>query len=655
MTRTVLRTLLCSALLCAGTIHRAAAQSERTEKGNLIIEGVPATPEALRDRLNAYQNTRSAGFVDWDEATGGMMITTRFGNAPQLHHVAGPGMDRRQITFFPEPIGGASYCPDVSQRGFLFSKDVGGNEFRQTYWFDLNTGSYRLLTDGKSQNSLGGWNHKGTQFAYTSTRRNGKDYDIYLGNHKNSDHSLVLQVEGAWGPRDWSPDDSKMIVGQGISAAESYIYTLDLATKKLTKLNESAEKFSYGGAAFSADAKSVYLISNQGSEFEKLRKLDLATGKQNELTSGINWDVQGFTLNDARTQMAFAVNANGLTELYLMDLKSEKYEQVKGLPVGLIGGVSFNKAGTKLALNLSSATTNSDVFVYTLATKKLERWTNSEVGGLNTSTFVDARLITFPTFDQVDGKPRQISSFYFPAANKSAAKNGKVPVVINIHGGPEGQAVPSFSSIYQFMSVEMGVAVLTPNVRGSTGYGKTFLGLDNGMLRENSVKDIGALLDWIKTQPDLDPERVAVWGGSYGGYMTLACMTHYSDRLRCGVDVVGISNFITFLENTEAYRRDLRRVEYGDERDPAMRAFFEKIAPANNVAKITKPLFIVQGRNDPRVPYTEAEQMLAAIKKQGVPAWFMMAKDEGHGFRKQDNVTAYQQAVVLFFQQHLLP
>ena len=651
---------LCLLLLSLGlslTLRaQAPATPERTERGNLILESVPATPVELRDRLNAYLNTRSASFVDWDEATGGMLIATRFGNAAQLHHVAGPGMARRQLTFFAEPIGAARFCPDVSQRGFLYTKDVGGNEFRQLYWRDLATGTDRLLSDGgRSQNSLAGWNHKGTQFAYTSTRRNGKDYDIYLGDHRSANHSLLLQVEGSWGPADWSPDDSRMIVGQYISAGESYRYVLDVATKQLTKLNPSAPKTAYGATAFAADAKSVYLVSNEGSEFQKLRRLDLATGRQTLITGPIEWDVEDFELNHARTQAAFTVNADGLTELYLLDTKTDKYTQVPGLPVGLIGGVQFNKAGTHLALTLTSATTNGDVFVLDLKTLKLTRWTESELGGLNAQTFVDAQLIRFPTFDQVNGRPRQISSFYYPAAHQRAAKNGKVPVIINIHGGPEGQSQPAFSAFYQFLSVELGVAVLAPNVRGSSGYGKTFLDLDNGVLRENSVKDIGALLDWIKTQPGLDPERVAVWGGSYGGYMTLACMTHYSDRLRCGVDVVGISNFITFLQNTEAYRRDLRRAEYGDERDPAIRAFFEKIAPANNVAKITKPLFIVQGLNDPRVPYTEAEQMLAALKKQGVPAWFMMAKDEGHGFRKLDNVTAYQQAVVLFLQQHLLP
>ena len=193
-----------------------------------------------------------------------------------------------------------------------------------------------------------------------------------------------------------------------------------------------------------------------------------------------------------------------------------------------------------------------------------------------------------------------------------------------------------------------------PNVRGSSGYGKAYLQLDNGYQREDSVKDIGALLDWVARQSELDAERVAVIGGSYGGYMVLASMTHYDDRLRAGIDIVGISNFVTFLENTQDYRRDLRRVEYGDERDPEMRAFLEKISPTTNAGKITKPLFVAQGLNDPRVPASESEQMVEVIRENGGVVWYLLARDEGHGFRKKANRDYYGRAVVLFLQEHLL-
>jgi dipeptidyl aminopeptidase/acylaminoacyl peptidase len=226
--------------------------------------------------------------------------------------------------------------------------------------------------------------------------------------------------------------------------------------------------------------------------------------------------------------------------------------------------------------------------------------------------------------------------------------------MINIHGGPEGQSRPGYVGSLNYFLNEMGIGIIFPNVRGSSGYGKTFLTLDNGMKREESVKDIGSLLDWIGKQPDLDPERVMVTGGSYGGYMTLAVATMYNDRIKASVDVVGISNFISFLKNTESYRRDLRRVEYGDERDPAMNAYFEKIAPLNNAGMIKKPMFIVQGGNDPRVPRTEAVQMAEKIKSNGGVVWYLEAKDEGHGFRKKTNADYQRFATILFMQKYLL-
>jgi dipeptidyl aminopeptidase/acylaminoacyl peptidase len=243
-----------------------------------------------------------------------------------------------------------------------------------------------------------------------------------------------------------------------------------------------------------------------------------------------------------------------------------------------------------------------------------------------------------------------ISSFLITPKNTS----GKIPVLIDIHGGPEGQSTATFNSNHQYFANELGIAILRPNVRGSSGYGKTYLKLDNGMLREESVKDIGALIDWIATQPNLDASRVAVIGGSYGGYMSLACMTLYNDRLKCGTDLFGISNFVSFLKNTSGYRVDLRRVEYGDERDPTMAAYLQKISPLTNIKKITKPIFIYQGENDPRVPLTESEQMVEALKQNGVKVSYVRAKDEGHSIAKKANRDYTYAAISWFLKKYLI-
>ncbi len=626
------------------------SQVDRKEVGNLVMENIPEIPQQLKDRIFQYQNTRSASFQDWLHNDAGILISTRFGETAQFHKVKKPGAYREQITFFNEPVSGATLCPDKNKNIFLFTKDVGGGEFYQIFSFDLDNASYKMLTDGKSSNGGVNWNNKGDKFSFFSTKRNGTDWDIYVADLKNPESAeMVLSEGGSWGAGDWAPDDKSIIVGKYVSANESYYYTLDLASKKLEQINPSSEKIAYGGAAYSKDGKGIFITSDENSEFQRLRYYDLKTKKFTVLTSDINWDVESFTLTEQGDKLAFTVNEDGMSKLYMLDTKTMKYSAAPNILVGQVYGLEFHPDGKKLAMVLNTPQSSGDVSVMDLSNNSLERWTYSEVGGLNTSKFSIPELIHFPSFDQVDGKPRMI-----PAFITKPKGNGPFPVVIDIHGGPEGQAQPYFNPIVQYYVNEMGIAVIEPNVRGSSGYGKSYLQLDNGFKREESVQDIGKLLDWIATQPDLDPKRVAVTGGSYGGYMVLASMTHFNDRLKCAVDIVGISNFVTFLTNTQDYRRDLRRVEYGDERDPKMNEFLQKISPTTNAHKITKPLFVVQGLNDPRVPYTEAEQIVDIVRKNGGEVWYLLAKDEGHGFRKKTNRDFYIWSEVLFLEKYLL-
>jgi dipeptidyl aminopeptidase/acylaminoacyl peptidase len=381
-----------------------------------------------------------------------------------------------------------------------------------------------------------------------------------------------------------------------------------------------------------------------------LKYYDLSTKKFTSLTANIPWNVGGMTINKTRTTIAFTTNENGVYKLYTMETATRKIAEVKGIPTGVIGGLRFNPDGTELGFVLNTPQTPSDIYSVNLSTQTLQRWTYSEVGGLDNGSFTVPTLITYESFDKVNGKPRKIPAFCY----KPKQATGKLPVVINIHGGPESQALPTFSSFNSYLTNELGVAIIVPNVRGSAGYGKSYLLLDNGLKREESVKDIGALLDWIAKQPELDPTRIAVYGGSYGGYMVLASMAHYNDRIKCGIDVVGISNFVTFLQHTEDYRKDLRRAEYGDERDPKMKEFLLRISPANNVDKITRPLFIIQGLNDPRVPASESEQIKEKMIGRGNKVWYLLAKDEGHGFRKKNNVDYMQWSIVLFLEENLL-
>lgn len=627
-------------------------QNVKKEIGNLVIENIPEIPEVLKERMNQYQNARSASPQGWRADGKGMLMSTRFGETSQLHFIERPGGARKQLTFFREPVGGASFSPNPAYNGFMFTKDVGGNEFRQLYWFDLSTGNFEMLSDGgRTQNSGVMWDETGNSYIYVSTRRNKKDYDLYLSSMNNpKEAKLILDKGGSWSPVDWSMDGKKVLAANYISANKSFLHILDLETSKLEEINPSSEDISYGRAAWTADGKGVFYTSDQGGEFRTLKYYDLATKKSTEITSTIPWDVSGFIVDKKRKIMIFEVSENGIDKLYKLDMASKKYSMLPNLPTGIISAGDFHPDGKIFSLLINSPQSPSDIFTYDLKSNKLTQWTFSEVGGIDNTKFVSPQLIEYETFDLVGGKPRLIPAFYYKPQNKTS----KIPVLINIHGGPEGQSVPSFSAFRSYLTNELGIAVIEPNVRGSTGYGKTFVKLDNGFKREESVQDIGKLLDWVSKQPELDASRVAVMGGSYGGYMVLASLMHYSHRLRCGIDVVGISNFVTFLQNTEEYRRDLRRVEYGDERDPAMRAFLEKISPLNHVDKITKPLFIVQGLNDPRVPATESEQMKNQMQQRGMEVWYLLAKDEGHGFRKKENSSFQQWATVMFLEKYLL-
>ncbi|MCH8334762.1 MAG: alpha/beta fold hydrolase [Proteobacteria bacterium] len=637
----------------------AADSIQRTEanNGKLIMEDIPVIPDAIVNDLNQFQNVRSASFRDWTENGRGVYITTRFGDVNQIHRVDMPGGARQQITFYKEPVGGVSRQP--GGRKLIFTRDTGGSEFTQIFMLDPADGSTKLLTDGKSRNGATVWDRQGRRFAYQSTRRNGAANDVWLMDPMDpaASEMILESPDGTWwGPAEFSESGSKLLISNYVSIADSRVYILDLDSREKKLMAGGAQKTSANiPLGFDKDEGGFWLVTDSGGEFKQLAWQRLQADAEPEIvTADIPWDVNNGEISHDRRRIAFAANENGRSKLYLLDTETKQYRSVDNIPTGLLFGLDFSPDDRYLGMTLNTATTPSDTFVLELGDGPLEhgrliRWTTSEVGGLDTSIFQTPELIEYPTFDNDGDSQRQIPAWLYKPRGA-----GPFPVVISIHGGPEGQARPGFSSTYQMWVEKLGIAVVIPNVRGSSGYGKSYLSLDNGFRREDSVRDIGALLDWIATQPDLDQDRVAVFGGSYGGYMVLASAFHYSDKLKAAVDIVGISNFVTFLENTQDYRRDLRRAEYGDERDPAMRAHLEKISPLNNVEKIAIPMLIVQGENDPRVPVTESKQVVEALRSQGQTVWFMNALNEGHGYRKKENRDIYQQVTVLFLQEHLI-
>lgn len=636
----------------------ALAQDTVAPPAAMVLENVPPVRAALAAQVARYNEFKPTSYAGWHPTRLEMIVSRRHQNTPQLFRVAKPGAPLELLTDYPEPVRGAQYEPK-NGRYYVFSRDSGGNEVFRAYRREVGAkgGNALPVTPDNRRVQDTAWAYTSNKLLYVTVpvgRQGSNDKiesTISIADPSQPEQARVLAQlpGGGWGGFAFSHDDKQLVYSEYVSANESYLWLMDVASGKSRRITEKNgnETVSYGSAVFSHDGKGLYTTTDRGSEFARLTYIDLATGAHTVLTPDINWDIDAMDLSHDGKLLAFVANEDGSSVLRIMRTSDRKLVAQPKLPVGVIGRIEWHRDSRHLALTLSSARSPSDVYSFDAKTGQVTRWTKHEKMDVDMERFVEPSLVRWNSFDN-----RSISGFVYRApADKFP---GKRPVVINIHGGPEGQSTPGFMGRNNYYTDVMGLTVIYPNVRGSTGYGKTFLKLDNGKLREDSVKDIGALLDWIATQPDMDASRVAVVGGSYGGYMTLAVSTMYADRIAAAIDIVGISNFVTFLERTESYRRDLRRVEYGDERDPEMRKWMEATAPANNAAKIKKPLFVVQGKNDPRVPWQEADQIVATVKKNGTPVWYMTANDEGHGFGKKANADYLFYAGIDFFNTYLL-
>jgi dipeptidyl aminopeptidase/acylaminoacyl peptidase len=654
-------------------LHPAAAEGHASGTpgivpvpDSVVAQNVP--PIHPIEDLQPYENIRTAFFSEWHPTERRMLIHTRFANTVQLHEVAMPLGARTQVTFFPERVDDGRYRPGNPDQ-VVFGSDVGGSENFQLYLLDRKTGRFRRLSDGTHRYLAPLWSHSGKLLVYTSNARNGRDSDIYVADPDKAGATgatssaggerRLLEVKGNWAPIDWSPDDRRILLGEYVSANEAYLHWVDVATGEvhaITPRTGNGPTVLYAGGRFTKDGSAIYTTTDREGEFRRLIRLDLSSAggtKPTVLSGDIPWNVEDFDLSEDGSLLAFFTNEDGFSKLHVLRTAGGSAVRVPDLPAGVGGGLAFRRGSHEIGFQISWARSPSDVYSFDVDKNRLERWTASEAGGLPTADLPLPQLVRYPTFDRGEnGAQRTIPAFvYRPPA---ARFPGKRPVYIEIHGGPEAQVRPGFLGSNNYMLGELGIVLIQPNVRGSEGYGKSYLKLDNGEKRKDSVKDIGALLDWIEKQPDLDASRVMVGGGSYGGYMSLAVLVDYSDRLRCGYEVVGISNFVTFLKNTQEYRRDLRRAEYGDERDPKMAAFLESIAPARHADRITKPLLVAQGANDPRVPLSESDNIVKEVSGKGVPTWYVVAKNEGHGFQKKENVDYLREVLLEFMRRHLL-
>ena len=624
-------------------LFAAPAMADAPKPAALVADGIPVVPDELPARTRPYLESRAAGIDGWDARDRSMIIGTRFANTVQLHRVAGPGMARTQITFEAEPVSG-HVSPDGAVT--VVRKDTGGNEFFQLY--RLDNGRLSLLTDGASRNEFGAFSADGRLVGYSSTRRNKVDSDLYVVDPRDpKSDRMVAQVKGGgWNLLGFSPDGARAIVGEYVSIQKTNLWLLDVVKGGLTPLGDHRKAVSYGNAAFAPDG-TLWATSDEGSDFLRLGTVDLKSGKFTQRAPEPKWDVDAFEIAHDGSFVAYVINEAGASRLKLLDPRTSTVRTVDSLPAGVIGSIKVAPWGT-IGVTLSAAKVPTDAFSVDPATLAATRWTFSETGGLDPRVNAEPEFIEVKSFDG-----EAVSGFlYRPDPAKFP---GKRPLLFNIHGGPEGQSRPSFRGRTNYLINELGIAVFYPNVRGSTGFGKRFVSLDNGPFkREDSVKDIGAFLDRLQADPAIDPARMAQTGGSYGGYMCYANAIRYADRFRAANCIVAISNFVTFLENTQGYRRDLRRVEYGDERVPAQRRKLMEISPLTSVAKLKMPLMVVTGANDPRVPQSEADQIVRAVRDNGGDAWHLVGTNEGHGFAKKENADYQFWTELMFWQKHLL-
>jgi dipeptidyl aminopeptidase/acylaminoacyl peptidase len=644
-----MRTARLFALLLASTALPAAAQEAAAPApavpipAALTAEEMPPIPLELAVQVRPYLESRGAGFAGWDPNSRAVLISTRFANVPQLHRIEAPMGARTQITFEAEPVRG-SYAPAKGDV-LLVTKDRGGDEYFQLH--TLKDGRLTLLTDGKSRNQPNAWSKDGELVAFSSTRRNGVDSDLYVMNPRDPATTRLVHESkgGGWAVIAFAPDKKTAIVADYNSVQNVDLYRLNLTTGAMAPVGDPAAEIAYGGIEVAPDG-TLWATSDQGSDFQRLGRLDPGTGAF-QAVSNEAWDVDTFDLSDDGKTIAYVVNEAGSDRLRIMDVASGKVTKVDALPAGLIGGLEIAPWG-EIGFSFNSAKSASDVWSLDSATMQLTRWTKSETGGLDPSVNVEPRIVTTRSFDGLEVS----GLLYLPDPAKFP---GKRPLLVDMHGGPEGQSKASFAGPGNYILNELGIGVLLPNVRGSTGYGKTFVSLDNGPFkREDSVKDMAAMIDAVRADPAVDPAKIGLSGGSYGGYMCYAGAVQLKDKLTATLCTVAISNFVSFLENTNPYRQDLRRVEYGDERDPVQRAKLTEISPLTRVSEITKPMFVITGANDPRVPKSEADQMVAAIRANGGEAWHLIAADEGHGFRKKANSDYAFLAELVFWEKHLL-
>ncbi len=562
---------------------------------------------------------------------------------PQVWTIPAVGGFPRMVTSFDDPVGGIEWSPDGEW--IAFSLAPGGGMNTQAYLVKPDgTGLKRLTDGGKETNRLGPFRHDGKRLVLGSNRRTKTGIDAYVYDVESGRLDLVSEIAGIGGFEDLSRDGRRGLLNRLRYRGSNDLFLVDLATKKETLLTPHQGPGSYAGV-FSPDGNVVWMSSNGNRDKLAFARIVLSPegipGPIEIVAAREDAELQSFSIDEKGERAALVWNVAGRHELAFEDLLRMKMRAGPKLPSDLVSGLTWSRDGKLLALTVSGATSPADVFTLEASSLRFSRLTESPHPGVDLSSLASPELLTFKAHD---GEPLS-GWLYRPRGAKAPG-----PVVLSFHGGPEGQEVPSFRADYQAL-VAQGIAVFAPNVRGSAGFGKRFVNLDNGALRVNAVKDIVSSVDAVVKAGVADPKRLGIMGGSYGGYMTMAGLVEYPDLFAAGADLFGVVNFKTFFKHTEAWMAAISKIEYGDPDTEG--EMLDRLSPLTRIDRVKAPTLVLHGANDTNVPVIEAEQVVDSLKKRGVPVEYVLFPDEGHGFQKLPNRIRSNVEIVKWFAKWL--
>ena len=594
--------------------------------------------------IERYLNVRSASGASF-APSGDLAFLLDVTGTPQVWTLSEPEGWPDQRTFADERVTFASFSPARDE--LIFGRDEGGNERVRLHRLDPDGSEVDLTRSPDAKHYWGGWSHDGEHFAFTANRRDESVFDVYTQarDATGDDADLVHEGDGWLSVAGFAPADDRLVVSEAHSSFDQDLHVLDLDTGSFEHVTPHEGNVRFLGAEWGPDGDALYCLTDRDGDTLSLARLDLGSLEIESVVDDPEWNVDRFTLDKDTGRLVYGRNVDGYTDLTVGRLTGETAIETfprPAIPDGVAGDIEFDADAERLAVTVQRPRENANVHVVDVTTGESERWTDASTAGLAADRFHDSDLVRFESFDG-----REIPAFF---SLPDDPNGGDTPVVVDIHGGPESQRRPRFSPVTQYL-LDAGYAVFEPNVRGSTGYGKAYTHLDDVERRMDAVADIEAGVEWLAGRPTVDPDRIAVMGGSYGGFMTLASLTEYPDLFAAGVDIVGIANFVTFLENTGPWRRTLREAEYGSL--AADRDLLESISPIHRADRIDAPLFVLHGVNDPRVPVGEAEQVAERVREQGVPVEKLLFDDEGHGIAKRENRIEAYSAIARFLDEHV--